>query len=139
MLTQLIYSSRATRNLNGHDISLIVSSSQRNNALRDLTGALCFVNDTFVQCFEGERSAVNLLYKHLLQDTRHKELEILSFDEIAERRFATWAMGFFSHKNKFSQLYLKHSRMAEFAPFSMTAFDVNKFFDEVALYVTVPE
>ena len=139
MLIQLAYSSRTTRALNSNDLSLIIADAQRNNALRGITGALCYASSTFLQCLEGERSAVNLLYQHLLKDERHSEMEITSFREIAKRRFPNWRMGFFSYENESSQLFLKHSRRAEFAPFSMTASDVDEFFDEVVKYVTAPK
>lgn len=138
MLTQLIYSSRSTRNLHTQDLELIVTASERNNVLHGITGALCYSKGIFVQCFEGERGAVNRLYQHLLKDDRHYELEISSVDEIAERRFPNWRMGFFSYENEMGQLFLKHSRMAEFSPFAMRATDLNEFFDEVLKYMTLP-
>ena len=137
MLIQLTYSSRATRALNGQDLRSIVAQAQSNNVLRGITGALCYANGTFLQCLEGERLAVNELYQHLYKDPRHVDMEISSFNEIAERRFPTWAMGFFSYDNEIGQLFLKHARMAEFSPFSMNASDVDEFFDEVVRYVTV--
>lgn len=138
MLTQLIYSSRSTRTLNGQDLNSIVAAAQRNNEQHGITGALCFAKGTFVQCIEGERLVVNQLYEHLLKDYRHCELKISSIDEIAERRFPYWTMGFFSYENEIGQIFLKHSRMAEFSPFSMSATDLNEFFDEVLKYVTPP-
>ena len=135
MLTQLTYASRATQNLNNKDLSSIVSSSLRNNALYGLTGTLCYANGTFLQHFEGARLAVDGLYQHLLKDERHSQLKIISINEIANRRFPTWAMGFFSYESDISQLFLKHSKMAEFSPFSMTASDVSAFFDEVVKFI----
>ena len=137
-MTQLTYASRAIEHLNSEDLSSIVSSSLRNNAEYGLTGALCYANGTFIQYFEGRRLAVNGLYQHLLKDERHSQLQILSAYEIFVRRFPTWTMGFFSYESDIGQLFLKHSKMAERSPFSMRASDANKFFNEVAKHVTVP-
>ena len=137
MLIQLIYSSRTTYPLNGKDLGSLVATAQVNNSTRGITGALCHASGTFLQCIEGERLAVNQLYLHLAKDKRHDEMEISTVSEIPERRFPNWTMGFFSYENEIGQLFLKHSRMAEFSPFSMNVSDVNKFFDEVVKYNSV--
>ena len=134
MLIQLTYSSRATSSLDSKDLRSLIATAQVNNVNRGITGALCYASGTFLQCLEGERLAVNQLYLHLAKDKRHDEMEISSMSEISERRFPNWTMGFFSYENDIGQLFLKHSRMAEFSPFSMNASDVNKFFDEVVKY-----
>ena len=137
MLTQLTYASRETENLNSQDLSAIVASSLRNNALYGLTGALCYANGTFLQYFEGERSAVDGLYLQLLKDKRHNQLRIVSAYAITERRFPTWAMGYFSYESDIGQLFVKHCKRAELSQFSMTASDVSKFFDEVVKYISI--
>ena len=139
LLTQLTYASRATQNLNNKDLSSIVSSSLRNNALYGLTGTLCYANGTFLQHFEGARLAVDGLYQHLLKDERHSQLKIVSVNEIAQRRFPTWAMGLLPYESDISQLFLTHSKMAQFSPFSMTASNVNEFFNEVVKYLSSKE
>lgn len=139
MLTQLIYSSRTTRTLTSVDLISITSTSQQNNLLAGITGALCYDRGSFLQLIEGEHSVIAHLYPLLLQDERHSELKILDLKEITERRFANWSMGFFNHENEISQLFLKHTKMAEFAPFSISALDANKFFDEVKKHVTLPK
>ena len=139
MFNQLIYSSRSTRTLTNADLSSIISTAQRNNLPLGITGALCYARGTFIQCIEGEHSSINKLYQHLQKDVRHAELKTLDSREIAKRRFPNWTMGFFSYENEIGQLFLKHSRMAEFAPFSMSASDSNEFFDEVVKYVTLPK
>lgn len=139
MLTNLIYASRTAQNLNAEDLNSIVVSSRRNNAVHELTGALCYANGTFLQYFEGERLAVNSLYQHVLKDKRHNKVILVSLNEIAFRQFPTWTMGFFSHEHEIGQLFLRHTRQAEFDPFAMTASGVNEFFDEVVKYVSTTE
>ena len=139
MLNQLIYSSCATRPLTSADLNAIISSAQRNNLPREITGALCYARGTFVQCIEGEPSTIDQLYQLLHKDERHSELITIDIKEIFERRFPNWTMGFFSYENEIGQIFLKHSRMAEFEPFSMSASDGNEFFNEVVKYVTFPK
>ena len=139
MLNQLIYSSRTTRSLTSADLNAIISTAHRNNLPLGLTGALCYARGTFIQCLEGEPAIIDELYQCLHKDGRHSELKTLDRREISKRRFPNWSMGFFSYENEIGQLFLKHSRMAEFAPFSMSASDGNAFFDEVVKYVTLPQ
>ena len=139
MLNQLIYSSRTTRPLMSADLSAIIATAQRKNLPRGVTGALCYSRGTFLQCIEGEPSIIDDLYQILFKDERHSELKILDSGEIPERRFPNWTMGFFNYENDIGQIFLKHTRMAEFAPFSMHASDGNAFFDEVVKYVTFPK
>ena len=134
MLNQLIYSSRTTRTLTSADLSSIISTAQRNNLLSGITGALCYARGTFIQCIEGEPSIIDRLFQLLLKDERHTELKTVESREISQRRFPNWTMGFFSYENEIGQLFLKHARMAEFEPFSMSASDGNEFFDEVMKY-----
>ena len=139
MLTQLIYSSRTTQTLNNNDLNAIVTSSQRNNAEFGLTGALCYANGGFLQCIEGERMAIQVLFQYLHTDTRHCEIEISNVHEIAHRRFPDWAMIFFSYQNVMNQLFLKHSVMPEFNLFSMSSSKADEFFDQVMEYVRLSE
>lgn len=136
MLTQLIYSSRTTHTLTNHALNEIIASSQRNNAEFGLTGALCYANGSFLQCVEGERMAIQVLFQYLHTDARHQKIEISSVDKIDQRRFPTWAMIFFSYQNILNRLNLKNLAMAEFDIFSMSPSKANEFFEDVAQYVT---
>lgn len=93
-LFQLVYISRITSTglsspstLN--DISEI--AIERNQA-DDITGILCYGNGYFLQCVEGSEQALTNLKNRLLVDDRHKELEILDFSAITERRFSSWSL-----------------------------------------------
>jgi len=139
LLYQLIYSSRASRDLTNSDLSSIISTAQKNNLTFGVTGALCYAQGTFVQCLEGEQCIIDKLYQYLQKDEKHEQLKTLDRGEIYKRRFPNWTMGFFSYENEVSQLFLQHATMAECAPFSMSASACNEFFDEVLKYVTVPK
>jgi len=47
----------------------------------------------FMQVLEGGRSAVNELYNQIVRDERHRDVVVLHYEEVAERRFAGWTMG----------------------------------------------
>jgi len=60
-----------------------------------ITGVLCVCQggNVFLQALEGGRDAVNALYGRIVQDPRHRDVTLLDYAEIDERRFAGWRMG----------------------------------------------
>ncbi|MBC3871631.1 BLUF domain-containing protein [Undibacterium oligocarboniphilum] len=130
MIIRLIYASRAV-NLGPADVKDILASSRKNNQQLAITGALSLSNGIFLQCLEGERSAVNALYHHILKDKRHTKPEILVLEEITQRQFTSWNMGLIATTNENSALFLKYSATAEFDPFTLTAPALKEFFTEV--------
>jgi len=57
----------------------ILKTSRVRNKQSQLTGFLCFRNDTFLQVFEGAPSAVSALYGRIASDRRHSNVEILGY------------------------------------------------------------
>ena len=129
MMIRLMYASRGV-NLGPMDIKDILASSRRNNQQLGVTGALCLSNGIFLQCLEGDRTVVNALYHRILVDRRHKDTEILSYDEVVKRMFTGWSMGLISSSNENTEMFLKYSPVAAFDPYSMTSSGLNEFFQE---------
>ncbi|MET3135716.1 outer membrane receptor for monomeric catechols [Undibacterium sp. GrIS 1.2] len=130
MMIRLIYASRAV-NLGPADVKDILASSRRNNQKLAVTGALSLSNGIFLQCLEGERSAVNAVYHHILRDKRHTKPEVLSLEEITQRQFTSWNMGLIASTTENTALFLKYSPTAEFDPYGMSAPALKEFFTEV--------
>lgn len=130
MMIRLIYASRAV-NLGPADVKDILASSRKNNQQLAITGALSLSNGIFLQCLEGERSAVNALYHHILKDKRHSKPEILVLEEITQRQFTSWNMGLIAATAENSAIFLKYSATAEFDPFLLPAPALKEFFAEV--------
>ncbi|EJL6503513.1 BLUF domain-containing protein, partial [Vibrio cholerae] len=59
---RLIYVSTVTESLKHSDIELILEHAKKYNFEQDITGVLYFNNEYFLQCLEGDREKVNLLY-----------------------------------------------------------------------------
>ena len=74
-------------------IEAILATSREHNPSWGITGILCYGGGIFLQAIEGGRSAVSDLYGHIQRDVRHKDVELLHFEEISERRFGGWTMG----------------------------------------------
>lgn len=74
------------------DIQHILAAARKNNAELGVTGLLCFNRRYFLQCLEGGREAVNTIYHRISNDTRHKKILLLSYDNIQECEFSEWAI-----------------------------------------------
>ncbi|MBC7547707.1 MAG: BLUF domain-containing protein, partial [Polaromonas sp.] len=92
MLVRLLYASRAL-DTNPSSISTILAQSREYNPASGITGILCYGGGIFLQAIEGGRGAVSELYGHIQRDRRHKDVELLQYEEITERRFSGWTMG----------------------------------------------
>lgn len=90
----LIYMSTAVQPLNDAELAALLEHARLHNELDHITGALVYGDGRFMQIIEGEKTALDALYKRLLQDERHIGLVKLADKEIAARSFAEWSMAF---------------------------------------------
>jgi hypothetical protein len=74
----------------------------------------------YLQVLEGGRTAVNRLYNRIIADPRHKEVELLSYQQIGERHFAGWSMGQVNVARLNPSLLLKYSATAHLDPYAMS-------------------
>lgn len=119
-LMNLIYASKKSAHWNESDVNLILTSSSRNNSQHGITGALCFNGDYFLQCLEGGRTAVNHLYKKILNDSRHQDVLLLRYEEVSHRSFGAWSMVYVPTTKLASPTIMKYSTSTEFDPFTMS-------------------
>lgn len=119
-LVRLIYASKARDGVSQDDIQQIVASAKRNNNRSELSGLLCFNRKYFLQVLEGSRSKVNATYRHIMKDTRHTEVILISYQEIAKREFEQWHMGYVPEAGINSQISLRYSGHRDFDPYEMT-------------------
>lgn len=118
MLVRCLYASRPSNPLPPDLLDNILEQSRRNNPKHGITGLLCFTSDIFVQVIEGSRDAVCDLFNNIVRDERHRDVRLLSYEEIAERRFAGWTMGQVNLDTVNPALLLKYSDRAKLDPFT---------------------
>ena len=119
MLVRLLYASRTPGSLTPKAIEAILESSRRHNPESGITGILCHGGEVFLQVLEGGREAVNALYNQIARDPRHKDVVILHYEEVTERRFAGWTMGQVNMARVNPSLLLRYSEKAQLDPFAM--------------------
>jgi hypothetical protein len=122
MLVRLLYASRAVDGIDDALLKSILEQSRANNLEHGITGILCTYPEggVFLQALEGGREAVNRLYGNIVRDVRHRDVTLLDFAEIEERRFAGWRMGSVDLNKVNLSSILRYSEKAELDPFSMS-------------------
>ena len=122
MLVRLLYASRSEREIDDALVASILERSQKYNLEHGITGILCTYSqgNVFLQVLEGGRAAVNTLYGAIVRDPRHRDVTLLDYAEIAERRFAGWRMGSVSLNRVNVGTILRFSESPVLDPFSMS-------------------
>lgn len=133
MLVRLLYASRARDPITNETIASIVSQSRKNNPETGVTGVLCVCHGgVFIQVLEGGRDEVNQLYSKVLHDSRHIDVTLLDYAEIAERRFSGWRMGRVDLDKVNTAVVLKYSEKPRLDPFGMSGTVALKLLEELA-------
>ena len=131
MLVRLMYASRAAEPVKPETLNAILKKSTSHNPSVGVTGVLCFSGDIFLQVLEGGRSQVSALYNRIAQDRRHRDVVLLGYEEIAERRFAGWAMGQANLHRLNPGVLLKYSERAVLDPYALTGQAAIALFEEL--------
>ncbi|MCU7370688.1 BLUF domain-containing protein [Paucibacter sp. O1-1] len=131
MLVRLLYASRAASPMSEAELAAILKSSRAHNPAEGLTGLLCYSDGIFMQVLEGGRDAVNARYKSIIGDTRHRDVILLSYEEVAERHFAGWSMGQVNLSRLNPALVLKYCETTKLNPYAMSGQALKALFDEL--------
>jgi Sensors of blue-light using FAD len=131
MLVRLMYASRAASPVDQEELSSILRQSKMTNPAQGITGVLCCSGGIFIQVLEGGRNAVNRLYNRISADPRHTDVVLLTYEEIAERRFAGWSMGQVHMSRLNPALLLKYSETATLDPYSVSGAATAALFEEM--------
>lgn len=119
MLVRLLYASRAV-DTRPEAIESILHQSRDHNPSNGVTGVLCYGGGIFLQAIEGGRMAISQLYGHIQRDVRHKDVVLLHYEEISERRFAGWTMGEVNMTRINASILLKYAEKPELDPYSVS-------------------
>jgi hypothetical protein len=94
-LVHLIYSSAAKDiELSEDDLNTILEKSRKNNESNNVSGVLLYESGTFFQVLEGDRAKVDSVYRTIVRDSRHINVTKIIEEEIEERTFGEWTMGY---------------------------------------------
>ena len=137
MLVRLMYASRAAESVNQDALGAILKKARVHNPAVGVTGVLCFSEGLFLQVLEGGRLPVSLLYNRIAGDKRHRDVALLSYEEIGERKFAGWAMGQVNLSQLNPALLLKYSETATLDPYAVSGAVSMALFEELVATASV--
>ena len=128
MLVRLLYVSKPVGPITTHVTASLLENSRVSNKKSEITGVLCQGSGIYMQVLEGERTAVNALYSRIIADTRHHQVELLSFEEVGQRRYGQWSMALVQLSIDDPMVQLAHP---EFDPYSASSKDAMRMIGEL--------
>lgn len=93
-MISIVYVSESLTPLSQPELTALLAVSRRNNEARGLTGVLLYKDGQFMQALEGAPEAVRERLDVIAADPRHSGVRELLTEDIDERRFPDWSMGF---------------------------------------------
>ena len=128
MLNRLLYVSKPVGPVTTYVTGSLLENSRVSNKRLEITGVLCQGTGIYMQVLEGERSIINALYSRIIADTRHSQVELLSFEEFDQRRYGEWSMALVQLSVDDPMVQMAHP---EFDPYSATSKDALRMIDEL--------
>jgi hypothetical protein len=93
-MLSIVYVSTATDSPDDAELAAILTVARERNTELGVTGLLAYRGGLFLQLLEGDDDAVDGLYAEIGADPRHRDVQLLSRDEVTARWFPDWAMAF---------------------------------------------
>jgi len=91
-IVQLVYVSRAVRELERFDLQQIIATSRLRNWRAGISGSLLSTGTQFAQVLEGRADAVQVLMGRIVRDERHTSVRVAFQAPILKRAFPDWTM-----------------------------------------------
>jgi len=80
--------------MSDEDLLLLLEQSRNRNKRQNVTGMLLYVSGNFFQVLEGDIKDVEEIYEAIVKDERNKGNIVILKENIKERTFPNWSMGF---------------------------------------------
>jgi hypothetical protein len=128
MLVRLLYVSQPVGPVTTTVTTSILEKSSIYNKKENITGVLCQGSGLWLQVLEGERHQVNVLYSRIMASRDHHNIELLSMEEITQRRFGQWSMALVHLSKDDPMVQMAHP---EFDPYTATSKDAMSLLDEL--------
>jgi FAD-dependent sensor of blue light len=93
-MIRTVYVSAATKRFDQQELRDLLSMARVYNASKALTGLLLYEKQSFFQILEGPTEEVDGLFARIERDPRHDRVLLLARQEIKDRNFGEWSMGF---------------------------------------------
>ena len=131
----LVYVSAAVTWFSDRELRDLLAQCRLSNAQTGITGMLLYKDGDFMQLLEGEEATVRALFDRISRDPRHQHSFIVLEEEVGQRLFGEWAMGFRSLDDDdvrsihgFSEFMNRHGELAGLRGRPDTCLDLLRFF-----------
>lgn len=94
-LIELSYISQAANDMGILGLMNLLEDAVHKNKRNGITGVLFYDNCIFGQIIEGYPQYVDLIWKAISADPRHKAIQVLDINTLLKRRFSNWSMKFY--------------------------------------------
>lgn len=93
-LWSIVYVSTAVRPFTAEEMESILHDARRFNTEHHVTGVLLYCDGNLMQCIEGPKASLDIVYGRIRASRRHRDLLELLNGPIRERSFPSWEMGY---------------------------------------------
>lgn len=93
-LIHLVYVSFSKKQLSELELDELLCEIRPKNLANNVTGLLLYNDEIFIQIIEGTPKIISRLYEKLQRDSRHTNVVKILEEEISQRSFPNWSMGY---------------------------------------------
>ncbi|WP_168379503.1 MULTISPECIES: BLUF domain-containing protein [Acinetobacter] len=87
------------------DLSDILVRARSFNTEKRIFGVLYYAEGRFFQCLQGEQAALEQLFQHIAQDTRHRDIVRYPDQTIDQIDFSKWSMKYVNRHSEIASLF----------------------------------
>lgn len=93
-MLSITYLSSAVEQWSDDELEELLRHARGTNATVEVTGMLLYSGGNFIQTLEGPDEAVDAIMAKVEDDPRHQGVLVVRREEVADRLFSGWSMGF---------------------------------------------
>lgn len=102
------YVSTANKDLQEQGVKEIMEKANKFNKLQGITGILLYNERNFFQLIEGEKKAIQDLFRKISEDSRHQDIIQFLENHISRPPFDGYLTDFISDDKKYDRSKLEH-------------------------------
>jgi Sensors of blue-light using FAD len=102
---RIIYLSSSVNYFSDDQLKDLLKTAKQKNNIVGITGLLLYIDGDFLQVLEGEKETLVQLYEKIKLDARHKSVIKVYDENVLDRQFENWDMGFSALKYHDIQKY----------------------------------
>lgn len=137
-LSQLIYCSRVSPDLDISAIYDILERSTEYNSAQGITGMMVFSSRYFLQAIEGPDSHILALRNKIQRDKRHRDFVVLGHEKISVRTWANWSMSLVTPALGNRTLFEPFNTHGVFDPYLLPFEQAHDLLRQLAQYLRKP-